>query len=211
MSKEVDTIRQAIELKRQEIDTVAKNKQLEKEKKAKEISDEIERRRQEILTNSSRNQKMFQDAGIIKLLEDIGNSGLLRYNLSDKNKPEYYFIDKPVYRSTFFSGQKFVGYQKEKVHCEPPHIEWSGQGLMHPVEKNLHLDLDLHDHSRVSLVFNYESWPSSGKYDESPGGSRCDSISFYIKENEIHIDDKKISEVPNMSNYLAEKISKTIN
>jgi len=200
MSKEIEIIRQAMESKRQEIDTITRNQQLENGRKAEEISNEREKRRQEIVNNSAKNQKKFQDAGIINLLEDIKDSGLLRYKLSDKNKSEYYFTDTGIYKNTLFGGRKFISYQKEKVHCEPPHIEWNGIG-----------EMDFHDHSQISLVFNYKSWPASGKYDDSPGGCRYDSISFCIKEDEIHIDDKKISEIPDISNYLAEKISKTIN
>lgn len=230
MSKEVDAIRQVVDLRRQSLDVAVRKKKEEensREIRERALASEIEIKKQNVPVEAAKNRKIFENAGIIKLLEEIMNSGTLRYYLDEKDKPEVYESKEPIYRKHLFSDREsLVGYRQVQKHCEPAHIEWKGTTEYRMSDGN---DYNCgSNNDQISIIFNYKWGPtkwSGDKYFGSDYDSTVwDEISFTIKDGEIytqskvenrkiHIYDKpqKISEIPDMGQHLAKIISEAIN
>lgn len=135
MSKEFDQIKQAVNNRKNELDTQKRFDELIEREKNERLNIEWEKKEKEGERIKVENRKVLEDSGVVKLFEEIRDSGLVKKG----DKPLY--EDQPAYRETLFGGRKFVGNKRVKV-CEytPAEIVWSS------------------DCSAISLLFNEDSY-----------------------------------------------------
>jgi hypothetical protein len=206
MSIELDQIKKAVADRQQELDTAARNKRLEDEKKQAEENRKKEQKACESQKRSDQNREVFKSVGIIKLFEEIKNSGIVKA----KNEPQYKQV--PKYRESIFGKRTQVGEERVKISdYEPARIEWGTENRSVTLAFNISSDKGdnyssgyyYDDHITFALLDNGEI-----EFSGHIAKSRCDKYRANDKDENITKKIEKPSDIPKL---IADQISKTIN
>lgn len=164
MTIEFEKIKQAVTSKRMDLDTMVRvnqqnedNKRRQEEYKRKEEISEIEKKAIE-------NKKIFENAGVVKLFEEIRDSGIIKYN----NDP-LYSKGYSVKTGLFGNKNKWID-GKEIMPYHPAEIRWG--------KLNFYGDCDC---SHISLTFN--DIPGFCDSDGRELGGSADVINLDILSN----------------------------
>lgn len=195
MTKEFEQIREAVANKQQELDIISRNRSLEEERKKDEATKIRMQEAEESKVRSNENKRIFESVGIIKLFEELRDSGIVRA----ENTPVY--EQTPVYKQRIFGGEKQIGTKKTKIS------DFTPAKIVYGTENK-----------SISLIFNIRS----GFIDRYQTYYYDDRITFSITDdkkislNEYNDDTKKteikvIENLTEIPQIIADKITKKMN
>lgn len=213
MTKEFENFKNILGQKQNELDIQARNAQKAKEDETARKQAEARQKQIESDQRAAENKRILENSGVVKLFEEIRDSGLVKFIYD----PIYKTERKPTdhYKNTFW-GKKFVGNWEERTEVkvsdfEPAKIVWG------------------YENSSISLQFNERTvnvgdnrYPSNVSYwqeiifysTSESGHILCDckntrEVVWQYPQKPERIKTKiKTDEIPK---YIAEQISQTLN
>lgn len=225
MTKEFENFKNILGQKQNELEIQDRNAQKAKDDETARKQAEDRQKQIESDQRAAENKRILENSGIVKLLEEIRDSGIVKLS------PEEVFEKRNIYRESFFSNTKKIVRQEEVKIANfcPARIIWS--------ENN----------EGVGIGFNYRFRRALDSYDTD--GCSCKAIAFFLPKNNFNEnnckyveaqmseqppfyerrfdffrekslikwqlikDQKKITliKIEEIPNYIAEQISKTLN
>lgn len=215
MTKEFENFKNILGQKQNELDIQVRNAQKAKEDEAARKQAEDRQKQIESNQRAAENKRILENLGIVRLFEEIRDSGLVKF----KYDPTYKTERKPVnhYKNTFFGGKKIIGTWAEDTEVkvsdfEPAKIAFGTEN------------------ESISLQFNERTWNQGDN--QYPSYCRnWQEITFYSTTNNTlemgnilcscqrtgdydFESEKRVKaeiKIEKISEYIAEQISQTLN
>ena len=124
MSKEFENFKNILGQKQNELDIQARNAQKTKDDETARKQTEDRQKQIESDQRAAENKRILENSGIVKLFEEIRNSGIVKWEEGPLYKTERQQVDH--YKDTFL-GKKFIGNWAENITTKisdvnPAHI-----------------------------------------------------------------------------------------
>ncbi|MDD4785509.1 MAG: hypothetical protein PHH12_03615 [Candidatus Shapirobacteria bacterium] len=208
MTKEFENIQKTVVSKRIELDTITRisqqNKEIEERNKKEQERANSEKRAIE-------NRKIFEEAGVVKLFEEIRDSGLVKCN----DKPIY--GKESIYKKKLFGGKEQVGTKIVKLaDYIPAKINWGEEcgsiSLLFNERKNSKIDscepdsynydccyLEILSNKKIGISKSIQD-PNDSGYILGGGGGKSGEGKMIYKTINIE------TEITNIPKFIADKL-----
>ena len=210
MSKEFENFKNILGQKQNELEIQARTAQKAQEDEAARKQAEARQKQIESDQRATKNRRIFEDAGVVKLFEEIRDSGLLKISTVPVYE-KWEEVKTPKYEKNFLGGKKIIGYYEYKqgvnkiTDFTPAIIEWG--------EEN----------RSIRLLFDEQYVGSSGD-DDRYGYDHIEysDITLVILDNETiggskkgfngyNATEREKREIKDVSSYIAEEATFFLN